>query len=101
MFIFVEFFGFVGEQIGFEVLVFSPAGPDIEPGRRTFFSILIILTTSAAIWTTFSSVIGLKSVSLRIQTVRSIHNPGLLLIRRDKEVTLHTLQSYCLKVTEM
>ena len=40
MFIFVEFFRFVGEQIGSEVLVFGPAGPDIEPGRCTFLSIL-------------------------------------------------------------
>ena len=37
----VEFFCFVGEQIGFEVLVFGPAGPDIEPGRYTFLSILV------------------------------------------------------------
>ena len=41
MFIFVELFPFVGEQIGFEVLVFGPAGPDIEPGRCTFLSILV------------------------------------------------------------
>ena len=39
--IFVELFRFVGEQIGFEVLVFGPAGPDIEPGRCTFLSILV------------------------------------------------------------
>ena len=32
---------FVGEQIGFEVLVFGSAGPDIEPGPRTFLSILV------------------------------------------------------------
>ena len=33
---------FVGEQIGFTVLVFGPAGPDIEPGRcTTFLSILV------------------------------------------------------------
>ena len=38
MFIFVdvELFRFIGEQIGFEVLVFGPAGTDIEPGRCTF-----------------------------------------------------------------
>ena len=41
VFIFVELFRFVGEQIGFEVLVFGPAGPDIEPGRCTFLSILV------------------------------------------------------------
>ena len=41
VFIFVELFRFVGEQIGFEVLVFGPAGPDIEPGRFTFLSILV------------------------------------------------------------
>ena len=41
MFIFVELFRFVGEQIGFEVLVFGPSGPDIEPGRCTFLSILV------------------------------------------------------------
>ena len=44
VFIFVELFRFVGEQIGFEVLVFGPDiepvfGPDIEPGRCTFLSI--------------------------------------------------------------
>ena len=39
----VELFRFVGEQIGFEVLVFGPAGPDIEPGRCTFLSILVLL----------------------------------------------------------
>ena len=38
---FVELFRFVGEQIGFEVIVFGPAGPDIEPGRCTFLSILV------------------------------------------------------------
>ena len=43
MFIFVELFRFVGEQIGFEVLVFGPAGPDIEPGRRTFSNFLLVL----------------------------------------------------------
>ena len=32
VFIFVELFCFVGEQIGFEVLVFGSAGPDFEPG---------------------------------------------------------------------
>ena len=31
VFIFVELFRFVGKQIGFEVLVFGPVGPDIEP----------------------------------------------------------------------
>ena len=41
MFIFVEFFCFVGEQIGFEVLVFGQAGPDIEPEQCTFLSILV------------------------------------------------------------
>ena len=41
VFIFVELSRFVGEQIGFEVLVFGPAGPDIEPGRCTFLSILV------------------------------------------------------------
>ena len=41
MFIFVELFRFEGEQIGFEVLVFDPSGPDIEPGRCTFLSILV------------------------------------------------------------
>ena len=35
------YFHRVGEQIGFEVLVFGPAGPDIEPGRCTFLSILV------------------------------------------------------------
>ena len=35
MFIFVELFC-VGEKIGFEVLDFRPAGPDTEPGQRTF-----------------------------------------------------------------
>ena len=29
LFIFFDFFRFVGEQIGFKVLVFGPAGPDI------------------------------------------------------------------------
>ena len=37
----MELFRFVGEQIGFEVLVFGPAGPDIEPGRSTFLSFLV------------------------------------------------------------
>ena len=41
LFIFVAIFRFVGEQIGFEVLVFGPTGPDIEPGRCTFLSILV------------------------------------------------------------
>ena len=41
VFIFAELFRFVGEQVGFEVLVFGPAGPDIEPGRCTFLSILV------------------------------------------------------------
>ena len=40
-FYFVELFPFVGDQIGFEVLVFGPAGPDIEPGRCTFLNILV------------------------------------------------------------
>ena len=39
--IFVELFRFVGEQMGFEVLVFGPAGPDFEPGRCAFRSILV------------------------------------------------------------
>ena len=34
MFIFVELFRFVGQQIGFEVLVFGPAGPT----RSMYFS---------------------------------------------------------------
>ena len=41
VFIFVELFRFVGEQIGFEVLVPGPAGPDIKPGRCTFLSFLV------------------------------------------------------------
>ena len=41
VFIFLELFHFVGKQIGFEVLVFGPAGPDIEPGRSTFLRILV------------------------------------------------------------
>ena len=41
MFIFVELFHFVGEQIGFEVLAFGPAGPDIEPDLCTFLSVLV------------------------------------------------------------
>ena len=41
VFTFVELCRFVGEQIGFEVLLFGPAGPDIEPGRCTFRSILV------------------------------------------------------------
>ena len=41
MFIFVELFRFVGEQIGFEVLVFGPGSPEIEPDRCTFLSILV------------------------------------------------------------
>ena len=38
-----RWFHFVGEQpiIGFEVLIFSPDGPDIEPGQCTFLSILV------------------------------------------------------------
>ena len=44
MYIFVELFRFLGEQIGFEVFVFGPAGPDIEPGRSTFLSILVFRT---------------------------------------------------------
>ena len=52
MFIFVELFRFVGEKIGFEVLVFGPASPDIEPGRCTFLSILVfrISFTSWIYW---------------------------------------------------
>ena len=46
VFIFAELFRFVGEQIGFEVLVFGPAGPDIEPGRSTFLSILVFRISS-------------------------------------------------------
>ena len=38
--LFVELFCFIGEQIGFKVLVFSPAGPDIGPGLCTFLSII-------------------------------------------------------------
>ena len=41
VFIFVELFRFLGQQIGFEVLVFGPAGPNIEPGRCAFLSILV------------------------------------------------------------
>ena len=41
MFIFVELFRFVDEQIGVEVLVFGTAGPDIGPGQCTFLSILV------------------------------------------------------------
>ena len=37
----VYFHFFIGEQIGFTLLVFSPAGPDIEPGHCTFLSILV------------------------------------------------------------
>ena len=37
--LFIELFHFVGEQIGFVVLVFGPAGP--EPGRCSFLSILV------------------------------------------------------------
>ena len=37
MFTFVKLSRFVGEKIGFELLVFGPDGPDIEPGRCTFF----------------------------------------------------------------
>ena len=43
MFIFVELLPFVGEQIGFEVLIFGLAGPDIEPGRCTFPNFLLVL----------------------------------------------------------
>ena len=43
MFIFVELFRFAGEQIGFQVLVFGLAGPDIEPGRCTFAIFLLVL----------------------------------------------------------
>ena len=41
VFIFVELLRFVGEQIGFEVLLLDLAGPDIEPGRCTFRIILV------------------------------------------------------------
>ena len=41
MFIFVELFRLIGEQIGFKVLVLGPAGSDIEPGRCTFLSVLV------------------------------------------------------------
>ena len=44
MFLFVELFRFVGEQIGFEIVVFHPAGPDIESGQCTFLSILVFGT---------------------------------------------------------
>ena len=37
MFIFVELFRFVGEQIGFEVLVFGPAGPDMSHVLSQYF----------------------------------------------------------------
>ena len=36
LFVFVDFFRSVGRQIGFKVLVFGPAGPDIEPIRCSF-----------------------------------------------------------------
>jgi len=42
----VELFCFVGKQIGFEVIVFGPAGPVIEPGRCTFLSILVLVLES-------------------------------------------------------
>ena len=38
---FLELFCLVGEQIVFKILVFGPAGPDIEPGQCTFLSILV------------------------------------------------------------
>ena len=41
VFIFVELFRFVGEQIGFKVFVFGPAGPYTRPDRCTFLSILV------------------------------------------------------------
>ena len=34
-------FHFVGAQIDSKVIVFGPAGPDIEPGRCTFLSALV------------------------------------------------------------
>ena len=34
VFIFLELFRFVGEQNGFEILVFGPAGPGIEPKSK-------------------------------------------------------------------
>ena len=40
LFIFVELFCFVREQIGFKVLVFGPAGPDTK-GWYTFLSIFV------------------------------------------------------------
>ena len=39
-------FRFVREQIGFEVLLFGPAGPDIAPGRCTFLSIFLLVLES-------------------------------------------------------
>ena len=36
MFIFVELFRFVGEQIGLEVLIFGPAGPKGVPRGRSW-----------------------------------------------------------------
>ena len=39
--IFMRLLRFVGEQIGFKILVFGPAGPEIEPGRCTFLNILV------------------------------------------------------------
>lgn len=38
--LFVDLFCFVGEQIGFKVLVFGPAGSHIESGRCNFLTIL-------------------------------------------------------------
>ena len=36
----VELFRFVAEQIGFKVPVFRPLGPDIDPGRCTFLTVV-------------------------------------------------------------
>ena len=36
-----KFHNFQSSEIGFKVLVFGPAGPDIAPGRCTFLSVLV------------------------------------------------------------
>ena len=41
LFIFAELFRFVGEQSAFKVFVFA-TGPDVDPGRFTFPSILAL-----------------------------------------------------------
>ena len=40
LFSLVELFRFVAEQIGFKVPVFRPLGPDIDPGRCTFLTVV-------------------------------------------------------------